>query len=932
MRLANSLISKRYFFFKTKQMLPYVIIMTLVGVAATFVMNLTIETNSYRDINYVISDYQLFFPGWVFMYAYPILMALSLFSFMHKKNASDLFAAAPVTKREYYMTNMLIALVYSAAMILIMMLVSILTVNLLDSTGVPQTVAFDAFIKIFLFLLLGFMQVYTITATAATLTGTIPAQLFTAAVMLLAPTAIIMVFQFPNLMYVDTTFSTTVDLGETYLSLSGNDVSSIIYPLNIGTSPLSLIAVLFNSNVSDAYGLMTHFTDAPAMLYTLALIIVYAIIGVEVFSRYKMENVERPFINEKFGLVIRAVIFIPIVTFCVEIFHSDGSVFNEVFITIFVVITVAYIVADLILRKGIKGLSRSLATYGIICIASLIFGISLGHVIDQYSIAKPTLINKDDISKITVYMEPLNVTPYSDENIKKYYIPVEITDEALIQKIVGDPNEEYNRGGSRWIEVTTNGKKYFARKTIGEVSLDSVYNYIDSNPNIKKSLMVYTGMSKHVKSDVLLAYTSSSVNSNKEYLTTLSKRSDIKDIRTEYEKKLLETPCKDIYASKLDQSFIQNYWLVSDGDKFGDNDAKMMMAEIKYANGMYYLSASELAYGTDEFESVIHSFDDETMYYSVKQDYSTFYPVGTINLSDERILNLETILIDMPKALKKEFRELVINTLDEDIIYDNSVIFSVGYRGKGGYFILNYERDIEPILEKYADYICGIIANKAVSTAYSCYQYGETALTNLGPSNQEAGLAELRGNLPKIKELFLTKYSEENIPMELFRGSVNYWVTYGDEYDGKKQLESVSFILDSSFETMLDIYFNEKANCEEIVEIRFYHHEFNKEVTFKKDDSEAYKILLQAVLFDRLEYYSDTGLYEEKYGTVNMNPNSASYDIYDVYTYEEPKISYYNYEQYFDAYITYSDGREENISLRLNQKAYDKFMQLSFAQ
>ena len=929
MRSANSLINKRYFFFKTKQMLPYIIIMTLVGVATTFVMNLSVASSSYRDINYVISDYQLLFPSWVFMYIYPILIALSLFSFMHKKNASDLFAAAPVTKREYYMTNMLIALIYSAAMILIMMLVSVLTVNLLDSTGVPQTVAFDAFIKIFLFLLLGFMQIYTITATAATLTGTIPAQLFTAAVMLLAPTAILMVFQFPNLSFTDTTFSTTVDLGGTYLSLFGNDVNSIIYPINIGTSPLSLLAVVLDSNVSDAYGLVTHFTDAPAMLYTLALTVVYAIVGVEVFSRYKMENVERPFINEKFGLVVRAVIFIPIITFCVEIFHNDGSVFNEVFITLFVVITVAYIVADLILRKGIKGLGKSLATYGVICIASLVFGLSLGFLINTYEMAEPTLININDISKISVYMEPLNVTPYNDENVKKYYIPVDITDEKLISQITGNAYDEYNGGGSYWVEITANGKKYFAKKNIGGTALDSVYSYIDSEPEVKKSLMVYTGMSKHVKSDVLLTYTSSSVNRDKTYLTTLTKNSEIKNIREEYEEKLLEIPCRDIYAAKLDKSFIHNYWLTSEGDNLGDNDSKMMMVEIKYHDGMYYLSASELAYGSEEFESVIHSFDDETMYYSVKQDYSTFYPIGAINPSDEQIMNLENILINMPKAIKKEFRELVVNTIDEEIIYENSVIFSVGYNGKGGYFILNYERDLEPIIEKYADYICDIIANKAVGTAYSCYQYGEISLTNLGPSNQEAGLAELRANLPKIKELFLTKYSEENIPMELFKAYVNYWVTYSED---DKELVSVPFIIDDSFKTMLDIYFDEKANCEDIVEIRFYHYEFNKELSFQNDGSEVFEILKQSVLFDRLEYYYDADIYSEKYGYINTDPNSSSYTFYS--TYEDAKIEpyYYSYSQGFDAYITYSDGREENIYLRLSQKAYDKLMQLSFAQ
>ncbi len=610
MRLANSLINKRYLLFKSKQILPYVIIMTVVGVAVTFVMNLCLVPSSYNDLNHIIVDGHLIFPGWAFMYVYPVLLSLSLFSFMHKKNASDLFAAAPVTKKEYYLTNMLIALIYSAAMILIMMLSSILTVNLLNSTEIPQTVAFDAFIKIFLFLLLGFMQVYTITSTAATLTGTVPAQLFTAAVMLLSPTAIFMLFQFPTIADIDTTFSTTTNLGETYLAIYGKTANDFIYPLNIGTSPISILAALLSSNITESHGLITHFTDAPAMIYTLAIIVVYAIAGIEIFTKYKMENVERPFVNEKFGLIMRALIFLPVISLLVTLFHNDGSIFNEIFITLFVVITVAYIVADLILRKGIKGLSKSLGTYAIICVMSVIFGATLGYIMEVNNDADPTLINKDDITKVTVYMEPLNMTPYEEENIKKYYIPIDLTDENIIENIVGTPNEK-DYGNSFWFEIKAGNKTYFAKKRLTQDATNLIFRYIDDNPEIKKSLMINTGMSNHVKSDIMLIYSNSSVNTNKNYMKTLTKRSEIRDIRKDFEAALLETPCVEIYSAKrsIDDAFIRNRWIESNGNSIGDNNSQIVMNEIKYHDGMYYLSSSELAYGSEAFEKIISDME-----------------------------------------------------------------------------------------------------------------------------------------------------------------------------------------------------------------------------------------------------------------------------------------------------------------------------------
>ena len=921
MRSANSLINKRYFFFKTKQILPYAIIMTLVGVATTFVMNLSSALNSY-DMYFVFSEWKLLFPSWALMYVYPILFALFLFSFMHKKNASDLFSAAPITKREYYLTNMLIAAIYFAAMILI----SVLTANIFSvPNSAPQAIAFDAFVKIFLFLFLGFMQVYTITTTASVLTGTIPAQLFTAATFLLVPTALLIVFQFPNSVCIDFTFTTNYELGKAFLELNGEPINSLIYPINIGTSPLSIIGIsAISTNIIKAYGAMTHFMSAPAMLYTLGLIIVYAVIGVEFFTKYKMENVERPFINEKFGLVIRATVFIPLITFLVMIYHNDGSVFNIGFITLFVVVTVAYIVADLILRKGIKGFSKSLATYGIVMVASLVFGITLGIIGEANNDKDPTLIDAEDITKITVYMEPLNMTPYNDENVKKYGIPVEITDEKIISRIIGNNKEESYNGGNRyWVEITENGRKHFAMKNIGGVALDSIYGYIDENPDVKKTLIINTGMSKHVKASAILTYSSENYRNGKTFLTEIDKNSIIRKLRNDFESTLMETPCKEIYGAKQDKGFIDNYSMASERAYFGSYNSQMIMSEVKYSNGMYYLSATEIPYESDIFNQIFKSFNNKNTKLCVKKEYASFSPIGTINLDEEQILNLTEVLNNIPKLLSKDFREVVINAIDKEIIYENSIIYSASYRGEVGYFILNYERDIAPLVEKYYDAVCNIIVNKATNCGYSCYQYGETLIGNIGPSNSQAALDELKNNIEKIKELSLTKYSDDNIPIELFKGYVNYRLNY----DIKEDLTSISFVLDNSFTSVLDIYLTEKEFCNNITEIEIQHRDFDKKVKFNAEDGEIFEILKQSAIFDRLDKNYNYDMYYEKYGHLEMSSDSYTSSFYPSEVYY---VEYKTYEYSFDADIKYSDGTEETTTLRLGDLAYDKLMDYSF--
>ena len=927
MRLANLPISKRYFFFKSKQILPYAIIMAVVGVVTTFIMNLSISSSYSYKMTYIINDYQLLFPGYVFMYVYPILFALFLFSFLHKKNASDLFSAAPITKREYYLTNFIISAIYFAAMILIMMLVSILTVNLLDTSGIPQKIAFGAFVKIFLFLFLGYMQIYTITATAATLTGTIPAQLFTAAAMLLVPTGLLMVFQFPNIMTIDTSFTAELGVGGAYLRLSGEPTNSLIFPINIGTSPLSILFVnAMNSSFTDAYGLMTHFTDTPAMLYTAAIIIFYAILGSEVFSKYKMENVERPFINENFGLAVRASIFLPIITFCVMIFHNDSSVFNTLFITLFFIITVAYIVADLILRKGIKGLGKSLGTYGLVVIASLVCGITLGFIGEEHNSAEnDILIKQDSITKLTIYMKPINTTLYSEENAKKYYIPITITDQELIDSFINDSDKNVSTDYSTvslWSDVYADGEKYFARLRLSGAGLENFYEYIDNTPEVKKSLIIHGGLSKNIKNDVVLAYVENQVRENKMYMTTLNNLSEIKELRTDYENNLLETPIQEIYSLKfLNDAFIHSYSMASESVRFGDVNTEMMMANIKYHDGMYYLSATVIPQESEEFARIFQSFNKVNEKLAVKHNGADYAPIGTINLSDKQIINLKNVLWDIPQLFNKEFRETVLNSLDKEIILENSVIFAVRDNGKSGFFILNYERDIEPFIEKYADYICSKLATKDGTLLYGPLQYGDLILTNIKPSNHHEADAEIKANLPKIKELILTKYTKETLPLELFYGEYLYFEA---DSDNNRNRYGINFILDGSFTKTLDVYLKEKESCENIMQISLEKYRFNteEEIVITEKSGEIFEMLKQSVLFDKLLQYSRGDLYYEKY-EYPVVYESSSYSIvstYEVYG----GIDYYSYERTAGAYVKYANGDEEYVELRLGSLAYDK--------
>lgn len=915
MRSARSLINKRYFYFRAKQFFPYGLIMALVSIATTLVINLSVENFSGYSMNHLVNEAQLIFPSAVFMYIFPILTALFLFSFIHKKNSADLFSAAPVTKTQIYCSNMLIALVYFAVIILATMLVSIITISLFDASGIPLKVAFDSFMNLFVTLLIGFMQVYTITATAATLTGTVPAQLFTAVSMLLVPTALVLLCQFPLLANVSVNFSNyTRELGEASIGIMGKSIDKVIYPLNIATAPLSLLVTNgYISYFDDVYGIITHFTSVPAKLYTIALIVVYAVSGCVILKKYKMENVERPFTKELFGLVMRFAIFFPIIAVSVLAFYNDGYIFNPLFLILFLFITVAYIVADLILRKGIKGMGRSLTAYAIICVVAVLSGFGLGIATELMHVHTPITVYHTEVEQLNIYIKPLNMTPATTENIVKYYKKIEISDPTLISDILGNEKEAIGRGGYYWIEIYKDGKKYFARKSVSLSAMDSLYEYIDNDPELKKSLMVNTGLSNHLKADVVLAQTNSSYR-GRNYLTSIDSRKTVKDLRKDYEALLLATPCKDIYENKKDDAFINNYSIGETSTDLGEFNSEMYMVEVKYSNGMYYLSASVIPESSEEFTNSFRASNRNVMKLSVKEEKAFYNPIGSFDLDEKQIFDLKTVLFNMQDLIDKDFRETVINSLDKNIIFENSVVFEVSYGNKRGFFVLNYERDLEPLVEKYADAVCKVIANNTGNVYFDSYQYGDFVHGSVKAEESEKASAELKNNLSKIKADIMQKRTKNEYPLEFFRGSFRYQYKEGSD----SYTKNVYFPIDKSYSETLGIYLKEYEKTNRIVEIKAEAYSAEKKHVLTPDDGEAFEILRHSIVMRNIEqnygiysfhedyYYSTTEAY-----SFSLYSNSIAYD-YDV------KNHWVMVE------VTYADGMTESFELDLTKKAYEK--------
>lgn len=789
MRSTRFPIDTRYFAYRLMWILPYAAIMTVISVIIALITG-TFTGNSYyfSESWFIFGSENFMIPGLSFMYIYPVLIGISLFSFTHKKDAADLFFAAPVRKSAYFLTNSLVAAVVFASMLLITMLSSVFAVRVFKGDNISVLSA-SSFISVFFFLFLGYMLIYTVTAAAATFTGTVPAQLFAAAVMLFVPMALLMTAEIPLLR----NFSNIFEPSSSY-TIFGTSYSDIIVPPNIAAFPITLI-YLGSTNWFDAYGLFSRLTTLPAFLYTLFLIAVFTYIGILCFRRYKIENVEKAFANEKVDAVFRAAFFIPILTGFFFIVNNQAmDIFGMAVLIITTLITIAYIVVDLILRKGVKGFGKSLLVYACIFVFSVVVGgLVLASVSDAIGSGISPL-SADDVDSVTIYLEPLNITPTSDEVNLQHLVPVKITDSGVISKLFETSD---NNSGLFWMEFTSDKGKALYYVSISAETANSIYAYIDANADIKKSLIKYPGTDRHVHSYTLLA--SEQSRGNVLLCGDFTNMSTAAELISERERYILETPTKQLYEEKSLNGFSSSYYEYSDSILFdNDDETEIKIAEIKYADGMYYVDLYSVSGGTELFESVFKANAATASGIVTNSEKADYGVIGALNCGDAQILNLKGILAEMPKLIPDKFRETVIAAADKPLIYNNSVILSVADGEKRGFFILNIDRDIEPLLSAYADALCEKIGTGGMSYyIILCIQYDAPLAELYGSEIQEAG-KEFVSMRERIRYYLTEKFTSDTVPRELF------WCTEGLNAGNK----TLSFMIDGAFTSATGDYYS----------------------------------------------------------------------------------------------------------------------------
>lgn len=436
-----------------------------------------INTTSRKAINpdiYTISSVLL-----IGIYVIPIVLSITLFSFVYKKGSIDFTLSLPINKKQIFLTNTLGGIVILSLMQLINFII-LLTISLLSNgVFIDYKMLFDIFL------------IYTITYifvfTSCNIAVSISANKITTVVV-----TMLILFLIPFI----TTFINFRFLSTTPYSIDGNakiictkeeckpqnykcytfacekERQENIYYAEISKIDTITYTMPYELIKQSLFGFESTTSINTSLIKMFILSIVYILIGLPLFIKKKFEVVGISFKSEKFHIITRTLTTIPII--CVSYIILKDSAINSTSFFGFLfllILTIAYlIIYDLITRKKVTNFFKML-----ICILI----VSSTIVILDYAIPEEENIYKDTDFKyidIKSYNGEKSFTSIKDQELITY-----ITSILLDNELNGPVYSRLN------INAKIKNKYYQFYINVNKTQ----YEYINSKILIDKSYQEY---------------------------------------------------------------------------------------------------------------------------------------------------------------------------------------------------------------------------------------------------------------------------------------------------------------------------------------------------------------------------------------------------------------------------------------------------------
>lgn len=345
----------------------------------TFITNLIKISDSSDFIPNIYHLSYLFIVG---LYIIPIVLSITLFSFVFKRKSCDFVMSFPITKRQIFMTNTVggigLILILNILNCLMLFLVSLISSNIF----IPGRMIFD----IFLLWTVAYIFVFVVGNIAIS----VSANKITSVVVVL-----LILFLIPFLHTFITVNGSLFNNRESGVLYENRCINNDCYDINYNvvrdsnyTVPYLLISKILNNNKLN-YNV--------SIVKTFVLSLIYIFVGLLLFDRKKFEIVETSFKSEKIHLFVKNLTVIPFLALGYLVFKESGFSFEYMtyYILLLAIIITYLIIYDLITRKRVLNVFKSL----LYTLFALVFVILLGMI---SSLDNNKYLDVDNIKEITL--------------------------------------------------------------------------------------------------------------------------------------------------------------------------------------------------------------------------------------------------------------------------------------------------------------------------------------------------------------------------------------------------------------------------------------------------------------------------------------------------------------------------------------------------
>lgn len=363
--------------------------------------------------------FELSYLNTISLYLLPLILSITLFSFIYKRKSSDFVMSFPVTKAQIFMTNTLGGIIVITLMNLVNYLFTLILVTILNNVIIDYRMLFDNF----LIWTIGHIFVFTCCNVAVSVSSN---KITTVIVTLL----ILFFVPFTHTFMTSSAFRSDKNGAETYCDNAAcapknyecydstceeekqnhiyryatyhvEDSASYTLPYNL------IVAGILNDHAQ---------MDIPRSLVKMSILsLIYIPLGAYLFKRRKFEVVETSFKSDHIHIFVRSLTTVPILCMYYVLIKT-GAVDIFTFIFLFAIIMTYIIIYDLITKKKVLNIFRSLA---VLIMTSLII-----FFVGEFTTTEK-IVNVADIKKME-FNEPSYAGYTTNKDIINYIMSIHL--------------------------------------------------------------------------------------------------------------------------------------------------------------------------------------------------------------------------------------------------------------------------------------------------------------------------------------------------------------------------------------------------------------------------------------------------------------------------------------------------------------------------